>query len=233
MIPITKIQILADKGTGHPLFYCHAEDRDHAPVLTLNATGSTVEIRARRILYKVKFNPQHKNRVDIYMSLEQARLFGGELLKVAPNAAPKDWITSRADPAAAAKGNMHLPSIIWARSARYLRAGARVDTGTQLSAVNGYINLDLEYPHESHIKMKQYEIHIGITIGPPSGIHDDSKASIVHVPEHELQRGRNETNPLKKTVGDFYIELQANLAAGLGTVLSTVLAPNQASGSTP
>ena len=62
--PITKIQILANRSTGHPIFYCHTADRDHAPELLVEMKGGKLLIRAEQALFKVKANPQTKNRVD-------------------------------------------------------------------------------------------------------------------------------------------------------------------------
>ncbi len=219
--PITKIQILCDKETGHPLFYCHSEDRDHEPCLSLERVGNKVVILAKQTLYKVKFNPQTKNRVDIYMSLPQARDIGAALMTLS-QAEPLVWDESFANPNAAAKGNMRLPTIIWARSARFLAAAARVRTGANLKAVSGYINVDLEYPVDTHIKMKNHEIHIGVQLGTPTGVHDIGEAVPVHVPEEEFQKSRGEKNPLRKTIGDFYVELLPEVASGLGLLLHDV-----------
>lgn len=226
-LPITKIQILCNRETGHPLFYCHSEDRDHDPRLSLERTGDKMVIRAKQTLYKVKFNPQTKNRVDIYMSLPQARDIGTALMTLSQTE-PFVWQVSSANPNAAAKGNMRLPTIIWARSARFLAAAARVRTGANLKATGGYINVDLEYPVDTHIKMKNHEIHIGIQLDPPTGVHDIGEAVPVHVPEEEFQKSRGEKNPLRKTIGDFYLELSSKVASGLGLLLHDVKPPHQA-----
>jgi len=223
---ISKIQVLADRETGHPIFYCHSADRDHAPALSVEKVNEQVLLRARQTLFKIKFNPQTKNRIDIYMSLEEARALGQALVEVAQSSRPSIWRESHANPGRAAKGNMRLPNIVWAKYERFLRVGARFQTGTQLLASGGYINVDLEYPDDSHIKMKNHEIHIGIQLDPPTGTHDSAKAQLVHVPEEELQRGRNEKNPLQKTLGDVYVELAPDVAAGLGELLETVFKPD-------
>jgi hypothetical protein len=225
--PITKIQILCDKETGHPLFYCHSEDRDHEPCLSFERTENKMVIRAKQTLYKVKFNPQTKNRVDIYMSLPQAWDIGMALMTLSQTE-PLVWQVSSANPNAAAKGNMRLPTIIWARSARFLVAAGRVRTGANLKATSGYINVDLEYPADTHIKMKNHEIHIGVQLGAPTGAHDIGEAVPVHVPEEEFQKSRGEKNPLRKTIGDFYLELSPEVASGLGLLLHNVKPPHEA-----
>lgn len=216
---IRKIQILTDNQTGLPLFYCHSEDVDHNPALSFEKVNNLVVIRARQMLYKVKLNPQRKNRVDIYMSVNEAHRLGATLIQVADSEKTIQWRASNTNPHAAAKGNMQLPSIIWARSNKYIRAGARIDSGIRMNTNDGYINVDLEFPHQTHIKMKEHEIHIGITLAAPSGTHDQSKTFAVNVPEHELQKGRNEKNPISKVHGDFYLELSAEAASGLGLLL--------------
>lgn len=89
----------------------------------------------------------------------------------------------------------------------------------------GYINVDLEYPDPSHIKMKHHEIHFGIPLDPPNGNHDPGETVPVHVPEEEFQKARKEANPIQKVRGDFYLELGAAQAAGLGNLLHAVEAP--------
>jgi hypothetical protein len=226
-VPITKIQILADRDTKHPLFYCHSSDRDHNPLLTISRKDRSVEIRAKKMLFKVKSNPQRKNRVDIYMSIAEAHALGNALMQASDGATSKGFPESNSNPAAAAKGNMQLPTIIWSRCGRCRRAGAQVRTGTKLRRDDGYVHVDLEYPDDTHIKMKDYEIHLGFPLKAPTGTHDIGEAIPVHVPEKELQRGRNEQNPLNKTIGDFYLELSEEVAAGLGKLLAEVQAPKQ------
>lgn len=222
---ITKIQILTDKSLKLPLFYCHRDDRDHEPELILECLDEILVIRAKQALYKVKLNPQTKNRVDIYMSLAQARNFGAILRQVAVCDSPEEWHVSDAKPGAKATGNMRLPTIVWARASRCIRAAARVRSGFEMFKAGGYINVDLEYPDPSHIKMKHYEIHIGIPMDLPKGGHDPGETVPVHVPEEEFQKARNETNPIQKIRGDFYLELSVARAAGLGNLLHAVKAP--------
>lgn len=222
---IRKIQILTDSQTGLPLFYCHFEDVDHNPTLSLEKSGDFVLIRARQMLYKVKHNPQRKNRVDIYMSVSESRHLGASLIEVAASQRPTQWRISNANPHAAAQGNMRLPDIVWSRSCKYIRAGARTVSGVLMDARDSYINVDLEFPHQTHIKMREHEVHIGVTLGIPTGTHDPSKTFLVNVPEHELQRGRNEKNPISKVRGDFFVELFADIAGGLGLLLTNFLEP--------
>lgn len=217
--PIRKIQILTDTRSGLPLFYCHSEDIDHDPALSLEKVGNVVMIRARQMLYKVKKNPQQKNRVDIYMSLSEAHQLGTALVEVAASRQPVQWPTSNANPQAAARGNMQLPNIVWTKFHRYTQAAARTDSGILMVAHGGYTNIDLEFPHQTHIKMTEYEVHIGVTLAPPTGTHDHRKTFSVDVPEHELQRGTDEKNPISKVHGDFFVELSADVAGGLGLLL--------------
>ena len=223
---VRKIQILPKKQSGHPLFYCHSSDRDHDPELMLEKVGRLVVIRARHIFYKIKFNPQTKNRVDIYMSIQQANALGIELEKTAQVDLPREMSDSKANPGANATGNMKLPGILWSKWGRYERVAVKVDTGTYFpTRVGGYFYIDLEYPDDSHIKMKEVEIHIGIDLSEPQGLHSLENAEVVDVPEEELQKGRNEKNPLHKTYGDVYLELSADLAAGLGHLLKNIVMP--------
>jgi hypothetical protein len=57
------------------------------------------------------------------------------------------------------------------------------------------------------------------------GEHDDREAIPVHVPEEEFQKGRQEKNPLNKTRGDFFMQLNCGVAAGLGVLLRDFNAP--------
>lgn len=225
--PITKIQILANKDTGHPIFYCHAADRDHTPELLVEHKGANVLLRADQALFKVKSNPQTKNRVDIYMSVDQARHLGSVLGKVVACETPMEWKPSTANPNLSPKGPMKLPKIIWSKVARFITARARARTGLSLSAQGGYINVDLEYPDETHIKMKNYEVHIGIQLDAPTGKHDIGEGVPVHVPESEFQKGRHESNPLTKTRGDFFVQVTAAVGAGLGELLRGIEVPSE------
>lgn len=222
---ITKIQILTDKSLKLPISYCHRDDRDHEPELVLERSGEVLIVRAKQALYKVKINPQTKNRVDMYVSLAQARNFGAVLRQVAICDRPEEWRVSDAKPGAKATGTMRLPTIVWARTSQCIRTAARVRSGFEMIKADGYINVDLEYPDPSHIKMKHHEIHIGIPLGIPKGGHDPEETIPVHVPEEEFQRARNEANPIQKVRGDFYLELSIARAAGLGDLLHTVEAP--------
>jgi hypothetical protein len=158
-IPITKIQILADKATGHPIFYAHSDDRDHKPEFMVEKVGLHVLLQSKQTLFKLKANPQTKSRVDIYMSIQNARELGRELVKVASSEAAPEWSASTANPGLAPKGVMKLPEIIWSKCGPFLKAGARVRTGLVLKKTNGYVYVELEYPDASHIKMKEYEVH--------------------------------------------------------------------------
>ena len=124
-------------------------------------------------------------------------IIGAPLATVVAGSPPAEWRHSRTDPAAAAGGGMRLPGILWSRYARFRRAAARVRSGTRLSAADGYMHVDLEYPDPSYIKMRGQEIHIGVRFDQLDGIHDKGETVPAHVPEHELQRGRHERNPLR------------------------------------
>ncbi|MDO9010356.1 MAG: hypothetical protein Q7U78_00910 [Gallionella sp.] len=223
---VRKIQILPNRNTEHPLFYCHSSDKDHAPSLLLEKVGALVIIRARHMYYKIKLNPQTKNRVDIYMSILQANVLGIELEKIAQTNSPQQMINSKATPSTNAKGNMKLPNILWQKWGRYVRVAVRVETGTYFpQRMGGNFYIDLESPDDSHIKMTETEIHIGIDLNEPQGIHSLQNAELVEVPIEELQKGRNEKSPLHKTYGDIYLEISADLAGGIGSLLRNVEAP--------
>jgi hypothetical protein len=221
-VPITKIQILTDSETRHPLFYCHSADEDHEPDLLVRRIPSGILVESAEALYKVKKNPQRKNRVDIYMSLESARALGKLLLDVAGQVGPSGVRESKANPAANASGRMQLPRIVWSRYARCKKAGARLHSGTMMQIDMGYVNVDLEAPVDTFIKMTDEEIHIGVSLGPPQNEHDESKTTRCDVPESELQRGTGETNPIYKVAGGFYFLLDDGTAAGLGQLLASV-----------
>lgn len=82
----------------------------------------------------------------------------------------------------------------------------------------GYMNVDLETRHETHIKMGEREIHIGITLDAPTGRHDHAAASMVMVDPSELQRPINrppEINPVPKVNGAVLVTLRPEAAVGL------------------
>lgn len=87
---------------------------------------------------------------------------------------------------------------------------------------SGVAHVDLETKHETHIKMGEREIHIGITLDAPGGRHDPSAATMVMVDPSELQRAINrppETNPVPKVDGAVLVRLRPEAAAGLGRLL--------------
>ena len=217
-IELTKMQILTARGAGHPLFYSHAEDRDHSPALVVERSARGVLVKSFEQLYKVKANPQSKNRVDIYMSIQAAKTLGAALRHAAEGAG-REWRVSRADPAAAAGGRMKLPKIVWSRSARFVRAAVRMQSGTLMQQEGGTMYVELERPDQTHIKMKETEIHVGLALSGPEGTHDPAVEEMVEVAEEELQRGTGETNPIGKVKGDFYVVLDPAVAGGLGALL--------------
>lgn len=221
-VEIRKIQLLADSRTNHPIYYCHSSDIGHSPHLLISFEEGVVRLRARNLCYKVKLNPQGKNRVDMYMSVEQAVNLALALVDVADTSEEVEPLKINFNPGAKASGNMQLPQIHWTRSARYIRAAARTKTGTVFSAkANGSIYIDLETPDATHIRMVEKEVHIGVDMAVPNGTHDIAKAVAVTVPDSELQRGRNEKNPIMKTEGDFFLEISGSIALGLGRFLLT------------
>lgn len=218
---VTKIQILTDRGTGNPIFYCHASDAGHDPELAITFDAGEVKIVAHA-LFKVKANPQTKNRVDIYMSIDEARGVGRALLDAAGNVRPEDPRVSNADPHGARAGAMELPEIVWSRYLRPILAAAKSVSGVRLKKEGGWMNVDLETRHETHIRMGEREIHIGITLDAPIGRHDPAATTMVMVDESELQRPRNrapEANPVPKVDGAVLARLRPEAAAGLGLLL--------------
>jgi hypothetical protein len=223
---VRKIQLLSDRSSGHPIYYCHHEDEDHDPCLLIESDRDYVFIRARETLYKVKRNPQTKNRVDIYMSLEQAVYLGRHLVKIAHHDSDISIQNSNTNPNLNAQGNMKLPNIVWSKSIRHAGIKARSRIGSEFPLKeSGYIYIDLESPHSSHIKMTEHEIHIGIDLQQPTGNVNIELAELVWVPEVELQRGTNEKNPLRRTVGDMVIRIDHTTASAMGKLLCESVNP--------
>lgn len=97
-VEITKIQFLAHQDSGHPIFYCHAEDEGHFPELSVADRGKIITISTGEEAFKVKANPQRKNRVDVYMPIEAAKALGEELLSASSGADPQQWGNSNTNP---------------------------------------------------------------------------------------------------------------------------------------
>ena len=221
-VSITKIQFLAQSDSGHPIFYCHANDEDHNPLLAVVADAGSVVIRGDNLLFKVKKNPQTKNRIDIYMSISSANELGTELIAATQGVSARTWSTSNATPHKFASGRMVLPNIVWSKYGKAVEVVAEVNSGTRMVKQDAYVNIDLEKPHGTHIMMRNAEIHIGITLDNPTGFHDENRTFPVNVAESELQRGTNETNPISKVLGYFMMRLTPPAAAGLGELLMAV-----------
>lgn len=189
-------------------------------------------MRAMQMLYKVKtHNPQKKNRLDIYMSIEAARELGKTIGGLCGGKG-RVWKDSPGDPGAAATGNMPLPIIHWSKVAGYTLAKSQVRCGTEMnSPKGGPIFVDLESPVEQHIKMKGFEVHVGVCFDSPTGGYSESEAVPVHVPHGELQHRNpelgleSEVNPVPKTRGDWYVLLSEDVACGLGELLRTFKDP--------
>lgn len=224
-VDITKIQFLSARDTGHPIFYCHAEDEGHTPKLSIAQDANTILVVTGDTLFKVKANPQRKNRVDIYMSIESANALGHELLAACAGVAPSNWPVSNTNPYAVASGRMALPNIEWSRSGRFLSSTAVVRSGTRMEKRHGTLYVELETPVANHIRMKTPEIHIGMALDLPTGQHDRQLTTPVDVPDGELQRGTDERNPIYKVVGTLSIQLDKAVAAGLGQLLQATTPP--------
>lgn len=225
-VRITKIQFLANRDSGEPIFYCHANDKDHDPRLNVVVESNCVEIVGEGLLFKVKRNPQTKNRVDIYMPISSANELGRQLADLTPSVVASEWRTSPASPGRFASGRMALPEIVWSKYSKALNVVAETDSGTLMVKRDAYVNVDLETPHGSHIMMRNAEVHIGIALDSPVGSHDEALTYPVDVPEGELQRGTGETNPVYKVSGCFLVRLTPQVAAGLGQLLMAVSAPS-------
>jgi hypothetical protein len=156
------------------------------------------------------------------MSIEDAKGVGRALIDAAGDVRPEEPRVSNANPHGARMGAMELPRIVWARFLRPILAAAKSESGVLLQKEDGYMNVDLETKHETHIKMGEREIHIGITLNAPTGRHDHSAVTMVMVDPSELQRPINrapETNPVPKVGGAVLIKLRPEAAAGLGRLL--------------
>ncbi|WP_217697353.1 hypothetical protein [Xanthomonas axonopodis] len=223
-VSINKIQFLTDQGSGNPIFYCHGADDGHYPTLSASVSGNFVAVSTQDdLLFKVKRNPQRKDRVDIYMSVQAANALGQEILALTGRVSPSAWPASNARPHDAARGRMALPDILSSHFGRALVARARTNSGVSMSKTNCYVNIDVETPHSTHIKMIGKEVHIGVALDPSVGIHDIAAGIKVNVPESELQRGTGEANPIQKVHGSFILELDKHVAAGLGQLLIGII----------
>lgn len=219
---ITKVQILADRSLGIPIFYCHASDAGHDPEIELSLHDDCVRL-AIRTLFKVKANPQTRDRVDIYMSIEEARALGDALAKIVGDVSPRLPRTSKSDPHGARRGPMELPKIVWQRYLRTVTAVAKTRSGVVMRKSDAYLNVDLETRHPTHVRMGEKEVHLGLVLEKSSSGHDPSACEDVEVDESELQRPRNraaETNPVPKVEGLVAFDLHHEDAAGLGQILS-------------
>jgi len=223
-VSINKIQFLTNRNSNNPIFYCHASDVDHHPTLSASASGNNISISTQDdLLFKVKRNPQLKDRVDVYMSVEAANSLGREILALTRTTPPRFWPASNANPHAAAGGRMALPNILSSHYSRALSARAVTESGVSMSKANCYVNIDVEMPHATHIMMMGKEVHIGVALDPSVGTHDASAGVKVNVPEMELQRGTGETNPIQKVHGFFTVEFDKQVAAGLGNLLAGIV----------
>ncbi|MGV7178174.1 hypothetical protein [Xanthomonas axonopodis] len=223
-VSINKIQFLTNQGSGNPIFYCHGSDVDHHPSLSASATGNHLAISTQiDLLFKVKKNPQLKDRVDIYMSVQAANRLGQEILALTSTISPRAWPASNANPHAAAGGRMMLPGILSSYYSKALQAKITTESGVSMSKLNCYVNIDEEMPHSTHIKMIGKEVHIGVALNPSVGTHDIAAGVKVNVPESELQRGTGEANPIQKVRGFFTLELDKQVAAGLGQLLIGII----------
>ena len=219
--PITKFQILTDSSMGGPLFYCHKDDLDHLPVIDMSLHEGHVKLVFSGLM-KVKDNRQRKNRVDIYMSIDEARIVGQLLLDVCGDVHTNDLRTSSAKPHDARQGPMELPHIIWSKYVRTRVSAAKTDSNIFMRQNNGWLNIDFETRHHTHIKMGEKEIHFGISLSPPSQYHDSSLPVPVYVPDSELRRppGRPpEQNPIPKINGSALIILDRSDASGIAKLL--------------
>ncbi|CEG06941.1 hypothetical protein BN961_00322 [Afipia felis] len=172
----------------------------------------------------MKTNPQTKNRVDIYMTVAEARLLGQALIAEANTQTWQEPRRSSARPQDARAGRMELPTIVWSRYLRPLLSAAKSESGILMKSKDSFVNIDFETKHETHIKMGDREIHIGISLNPPQGWHDSNKTTLVDVDPSELQRpvGRApERNPVPKVEGAVLLLLCPADAAGLGRLLTT------------
>ncbi|MDO0839076.1 hypothetical protein NHH63_15040 [Xanthomonas campestris pv. campestris] len=223
-VSINKIQFLTNKGSGNPIFYCHGADDGHYPSLSASVSGNYIAVSTQDdLLFKVKKNPQKKDRVDIYMSVQAANALGQEILALTGMISPKPWSASNANPQAAAGGRMMLPGILSAYNSKAVLAKAITESGVSMSKSNCYVNIDEEMPHSTHIKMKGKEVHIGVALNPSVGTHDATAGVEVNVPASELQKGTGETNPIQKVRGFFTLELDKQVAAGLGQLLIGII----------
>ncbi len=221
-VDINKIQFFSHRDSEAPIFYCHSSDLDHSPSLGASVINGEICVATRVELFKVKANPQTKDRVDIYLPVGNARQLGVEVLALVPNVPPNAWRISNANPHAAAQGRMALPGIEKSYYGPALRVEASTRSGITLRNMNCWVNIDLEIPHGTHIRMAGPEVHIGIRTNPPIGRHDFDAGEMVEVPVSELQRGTNESNPVQKVEGKFWMTFDAPSAAGLGQLLSTI-----------
>lgn len=204
-IGITKIQILPTSTSNNPIFYCHTEDLGHIPVLSVVVDGDKVKLLSY-LLFKVKGrNPQYKDRVDIYMSVDSATDLARYLLTIGNTGGC--WPESKSNPNLNKSGNMELPDILFSSIGKVQFCRAKTDSGVVLSQQNPSVFIEYERPAKTHIKMKNIEVHIGVPFNGHSGVHAESITWPVEVPVSEFQRGANEKNPIFKVMGTFMLEM--------------------------
>ncbi|MCI1089519.1 hypothetical protein MOQ21_00820 [Stenotrophomonas maltophilia] len=219
-VSINKIQFLTNKASGNPIFYCHGTDVDHHPTLSAASKNGNIVISTEDdLLFKVKKNPQSKDRIDIYMSIEDANALGKEILALTAGTAPKAWPPSKANPHANASGNMALPNISESYFSKAIKVSASTDSGVSMSKTDCYVNIDVETPHATHIRMMGKEVHIGIALNASVGDHDPEAGFTIDVPVGELQTTKGETNPVQKVEGVCIMKFEMGVAAGLGLLL--------------
>lgn len=222
-VPVTKIMICTNKNSGSPIFYCHRSDLNHNPNIVVEQTDRGIRLFAENELFKVKANPQSKDRIDIYVSLQSARALGLAILPYVNGIIPIPPRNNRIDPAVFRQGNMQLPVIVAAHTVRLLNGGYRTSSGLYSSLPkDGLLYVDIEGPNDNHIMMVDQELHLAFRVGPPRGSHNTASAQLVMVPESELQKGTKEKNPVPKIEGSVWMDLEPRAAAGLAQLLTTL-----------
>ncbi|WP_274001543.1 hypothetical protein [Vibrio parahaemolyticus] len=216
-IDITKIQILPTRTSNNPIFYCHTEDLGHIPVLSVVVDGDKIKLLSHS-LFKVKGrNPQFKDRVDIYMSVDSATELARYLLSIVNY--NSYWPESKSNPNANKKGNMELPEILFSSIGKAQLCRAKTDSGVVLIKQSPSVYVEYERPAKSHIKMKNIEVHIGVPFNNHSGVHEESLTWPVEVPESEFQKGANEKNPIFKVMGTFMLEMDKKASSEMANAI--------------
>ncbi|UUM27658.1 hypothetical protein NQU59_00395 [Acinetobacter colistiniresistens] len=122
-------------------------------------------------------------------------------------------------------GNMDLPNIHESFRSNLsnivIRIGGDKSKGVLLQSNNSDIYLEVESPANSHIMMKEKEIHMGIRLNDLSGTLNESWQ--YDVPHSELRSTTNEQNPLTITYAHMKLTFSKEIFKGAIEAINKVI----------